>query len=282
MTLIAVLTPDADYEEDWQPGFARFSAMLDAAGLAVAPRVWRDAGDLDGFDLVLPLYAWGYQREAAHWFALLDRWEAAGLRFANPLPMLRWNSDKAYLADLEYGGVPVVPTIVAECLDETVLSDARRRFGRTLVIKPPVSGGADGTFRLGEADPLPDIVAGRRMLVQPMMPGIADPGEYSLFYFGGTYSHAILKRPRAGEFRVQEQFGGSEQPVTPPPGAHQVGDAALAACPGAPLYARVDMVADGAGTLRLMELELIEPSLWLHYAADGGGLFIDALRRVLG
>lgn len=279
---LCVLTPDDAYEEDWRPGFARFTALIERAGFAVAPRIWWDAGELAGFDLVLPLYAWGYQRDAARWFAALDRWEAEAVPFANPLAMLRWNSDKSYLADLEWAGVPVVPTIFAEALDDTALAGARNRFGSSLVVKPPISGGADRTFRLGLDDPVPAEVASERMMIQPLLPGIADPGEYSLFYFGGVYSHAILKRPRKGDFRVQEQFGGSEIAVDPPRGAHVVGDAALAACPETPLYARADMVTDGAGVMRLMELELIEPSLWLHHAPDGGALFTDALKAALG
>lgn len=279
---LCVLTPDNDYEENWRPGFAQFVALIERAGFAVTPRIWWDAGDLTDFDLVLPLYAWGYQRDAARWFAALDRWDALGVRFANPLAMLRWNSDKSYLADLEWAGVPVVPTIFADALDDAALALARQRFGPTLVIKPPISGGADRTYRLGIDDAVPAAVAGARMMIQPLLPAIADPGEYSLFYFGGVYSHAILKRPQRGDFRVQEQFGGTDIAVDPPRGAHFVGDAALAACPDMPLYARADMVADAAGAMRLMELELIEPSLWLHHASDDGALFTSALQAAIG
>ena len=108
---VAILTPAPDYDEKWQPAFARKAAALTAAGLVVEPRVWTDPGDLAGFDLVLPLFAWGYQRDVAGWYALLDRLEGEGLPVVNPVPVLRWNSDKAYLSELAAKGVAVVPTV---------------------------------------------------------------------------------------------------------------------------------------------------------------------------
>ena len=158
------------------------------------------------------------------------------------------------------------------------MADARVRFGvGPLIIKPAISGGAEGTYRLGPGDPVPDDVVGREMLIQPIMTAIVEEGEYSLFHFGGHFSHAILKRPAAGDFRVQEQFGGQEVTVNPPAAALALSHEALAAAPGPLLYARVDMVRDNSGTFRLMELELIEPSLFLNHAADGGAMFAAAV-----
>jgi hypothetical protein len=115
------------------------------------------------------------------------------------------------------------------------------------------------------------------MLIQPMMNAIATEGEYSLFYFGGAFSHAILKIPSAGDFRVQEQFGGREITIEASAEAHAVAEQALRAAPGEALYARIDMVRGADGALRLMELELIEPALFLSHAPDGGKLFADTL-----
>jgi hypothetical protein len=115
------------------------------------------------------------------------------------------------------------------------------------------------------------------MLIQPVMAGIHNPGEFSLFYFDGHFSHAILKRPAAGDFRVQDQFGGTDVAVDAPAEARALAAAALAACPLAPTYARVDMVGDADGVLHIMELELIEPALFLHHAPDGGAAFAAAI-----
>lgn len=271
---VAILVPAPDYYENWRPAFARKAAALAGAGLAVEQRVWSDPGDLAGFDLILPLFAWGYQRDVSVWYALLDRLEGEGLPVVNPVPVLRWNSDKAYLAELGARGVSVVPTAEVAALDPASLADARAALGvDELVIKPAISGGADGTHRIAPGDPIPADALGQRRLVQPLMPGILAEGEFSLFFFGGVFSHAIVKRPASGDFRVQEQFGGREESWEASAAARDLAAVALAAAPAAPVYARVDMVGDGAGALHIMELELIEPSLFLHHAPDKGAAF---------
>ena len=264
---LCILTPDPDYYENWQPMADQYRALF---GDALSFRSWTQAGDLSAFDLVLPLLAWGYQRDAVRWTAALETWAAASLPLANPAALLRWNTDKRYLGELAAKGVAIVPTLFAEALTEAELATGRARFGAEIIIKPAISGGADGTYRLGADDPLPDDVAGQTMLVQPMMPAITEEGEYSLFYFGGQFSHAIVKRPAQGDFRVQEQFGGREIAVAAPAGAHALAEASLAAAPEAALYARVDMVRGADGDFRLMELELIEPALFLHLADNKG------------
>lgn len=275
---VAILVPASDYYENWQPAFARKAAALTAAGLVVEQRVWTDPGDLAGYDLILPLFAWGYQRDVTRWYALLDRLEAAALPVANPVPVLRWNSDKAYLAELGVAGVAVVPTVEVAALGEAGLAEARATLdAEEVVIKPAISGGADGTHRIAPGDAIPADALGQRRLVQPLMPGILTEGEYSLFFFAGKFSHAIVKRPAAGDFRVQEQFGGRETPWNASEAAQLLAAAALAAAPAPPVYARVDMVGDAAGRLHIMELELIEPSLFLHHAPDKGAAFGHAV-----
>src|SRR3546814_12612778 len=88
---VAILVPAAGYGEHWHAALARKTAALTAAGLAVEPRTWTDPGDLSGFDLILPLLAWGYPRAIARWYALLDRLEAEGLPVVHPVPGLRWD-----------------------------------------------------------------------------------------------------------------------------------------------------------------------------------------------
>ena len=271
---VAILVPAPDYYEKWQPAFARKAAALTGAGLIVEQRVWSDPGELAGYDLILPLFAWGYQRDVAAWYAILDRLEAEALPVANPVPVLRWNSDKAYLSELAANGVAVVPTVEVAALDNASIAMARGQLGADeVVVKPAISGGADGTHRIAAGEAIPADALGQRRLVQPLMPGILTEGEFSLFFFAGQFSHAIVKRPAAGDFRVQEQFGGRETKWEASPAAQALASAALAAAPSPPVYARVDMVGDGAGKLHIMELELIEPSLFLHHAADKGAAF---------
>lgn len=277
----AIFVPAPDYPEDWDWAYEVEAAVLLRAGFSVEARPWNEAGDLAGFDLVMPLVAWGYHSDPPRWHALLDRMEREGLPALNPVPLLRWNSDKRYLAELAAKGIATIPTRLVENLDEQALAEVRADFGDELVIKPPVSASADGTHRLGLSDPLPDGARGRTMMVQPFLRSVAEEGEYSILLFGGRFSHAIVKRPKAGDYRVQPHLGGTEVPCAPPPSAVELAKAALAAAPAEAVYARVDMVRDNDGELAIIEMELIEPSLWLQHAPDGGKSFVQAIREAL-
>jgi glutathione synthase/RimK-type ligase-like ATP-grasp enzyme len=275
---IAFLVPDPDYPEPWRWAFDAEAEALVAAGMEVVPIPWTDASALSGFDLVLPLVAWGYHLRYSDWLAFLDGVEGAGVPMINPPALLRWNSDKAYLAELADARVATVPTLAVEACCDADLEEARRRFGSEwLVIKPPVSASATGTYRLGSGDDLPADSRGRPMIVQPLIQEIATSGEFSLMLFDGEFSHAVVKRPRSGDFRVQEHLGGVTLPSKAPPGAEQLAREALAAAPAAAAYARVDIVPDDQGVLRIMELELIEPALFLEHSPDGGAAFTRAI-----
>lgn len=279
---VCILTPAPGYYEDWSVPKGHYQKLL---GPDLEFRPWAAPGDLSGFDLILPLLVWGYQRDCPAWFALLD--DLQGLPVANPAAVLRWNSDKEYLLELDALGVPVVPTRLSAALGIDDLDSARVAFAcEKLVVKPPISGGADGTYLLGRGDAIPAGAAGQHMLIQPFLPAISEEGELSLFYFGGQYSHAIIKRPASGDFRVQEQFGGREQTIDASADAKALADKALAGAATATgtgnlAYARIDMIRDTAGALLLMELELIEPSLFLHHAADEGNAFATSIHALV-
>ena len=279
---VLILVPDPAYPEPWAWAFHVEAETLRSAGFEVSARPWTAPGDLAPFDAVLPLVAWGYHERYEEWLALLDRLEGERMHCINPPPLLRWNSDKAYLTELDARGLPTVHTIAVDALGEHALREARDRFGcGRLVVKPPVSASATGTFLLGPSDPLPAEAVGRRMLVQPFMATIAETGEYSLMLFGGRFSHSILKTPKSGDFRVQPHLGGTERPCEPPQGGIDLARSALAAAPADSPYARVDMIEDDDGALRIMELELIEPALWLQHAPDKGAAFASAVRNAI-
>ncbi len=117
------------------------------------------------------------------------------------------------------------------------------------------------------------------MILQPLIEEIARTGEFSLILFEGEFSHAIVKRPKEGDFRVQPHLGGVALPCMPPPGTIALAQKALAAAPVMPTYARVDIIPDGEGTLKIMELELIEPALYIDLAPDGGDAFVNSILR---
>jgi glutathione synthase/RimK-type ligase-like ATP-grasp enzyme len=277
---ICVLIPDdadLDRYDDWRDQQAQMEPLLAHHGIGIDWRAWTDTRPLD-FDLVLPLMAWGYHRDLKRWHQQLGRW--TGTRFLNPLPVLRWNTDKRYLLELERQGIAIVPTRFHEALDAAALDQARGVFGTSdLVIKPPVSAGSDDTWLLRGGAACPADAFGRAMLVQPMMPSIVSEGELSLFHLAGSFAHAIVKRPALGDFRVQGQFGGQSTAIDPPASAKELAAATIAAIGDDVLYARVDMVGDGAGGYALMEIELIEPWLSLDRAADGGKAFAAAIAQ---
>ena len=278
MMNIAVLVPAPEYPEPWAWAYDVEAAALKATGASVAAVAWTDADDLSRFDLVLPLVAWGYHLDYARWLAFLERAEAEDLPLLNPAALLRWNGDKAYLAELGDAGVPTVPTLAVESCCDADLEEARRRFeSEWLVIKPPVSASATGTHRLGPGNDLPADSFRKPMIVQPLIEEIARTGEFSLMLFDGEFSHSVVKRPKSGDFRVQPHLGGVTLPSEPPPGAVELAKQALAAAPTRATYARVDIVPDDEGTLRIMELELIEPALFLDHAPDGGAAFVRSI-----
>ena len=280
MMKAVLLCPAPDYPEAFDWAYDSQAAALEQAGFEVVGRRWTDAAPEAGADIVLPLVAWGYHHRVAEWHRLLDRFEAERVPLINPVALLRWNSDKAYLEELGKAGVAVVPTMRSDTLGHGTLAAARARFGvDDLVVKPPVSAGADGTYRIGIGDEIPVDVYGKAMLVQPYQRSIATTGELSLLMFGGTYSHALIKRPKAGDYRVQPHLGGTEILCDAPAEAVAVAEAALAKAPARPTYARVDLIADDAGQWQLIELELIEPALWLGLAPGSAARFGAAIRR---
>jgi glutathione synthase/RimK-type ligase-like ATP-grasp enzyme len=276
---LAVLVPGPGYPEPWRWAFDVEAQALEDAGCFVEPVAWTELQSSSAYDLVLPLVAWGYHLDYPRWLALLDRAEGEGWPMVNPPALLRWNSDKAYLTDLAGRGVSTVPTLAVESCCDADIEEARSRFdSEWLVIKPPVAASAFGAHRLGPSDDVPAECRGRPMIIQPLIEEIAQTGEFSLMLFGGEYSHAVVKRPRTGDFRVQEQHGGTTLPCeVPPPRAITLAKQALAAAPAWASYARVDVVPDDDGVLRIMELELIEPALFLDHAPDRGAAFTRAI-----
>lgn len=283
MARIALLTPAAHnpYVRIWGPAFDRLSAALSGAGLEVVSVEWPKAVEAQA-DAVLPLLAWGYHQDAADWLAMLDTLEARGVKALNPAPLLRWNTTKTYLADLEAAGVPVVPTVFADRADNAVVAAARAELGDgALVVKPQVSGGSHETVKLEPGEALVGGPSGAAM-IQPFLPSVSGEGEISLLHFDEVFSLAVGKVAKAGDFRVQPQFGSTIGPITPPPGALDIAQAVIAAAPGRLTYCRVDLIRHPDGTLRVMELEAIEPDLFLEHAPEAGAAFAAAVVRALG
>jgi glutathione synthase/RimK-type ligase-like ATP-grasp enzyme len=280
---LAILTPHADREPraDWTAALAHLTAALDAEGARVVTRPWTAPDALEGIDAASPLMVWAYHLDADLWLRTLDAWQTSPVPFANRAEVVRWNTDKSYLAELSAAGAPVVPTLAVDQVTPEALAEAADRFGPSLVAKPRISAGAHRTARIENGEAQADLPEGPA-LIQPFLPAVAEEGELSLLFFGGEFSHAVTKVARPGDFRVQPQYGSTLTRVAPPDEALAAARMVLEAAPGDLSYARVDLIRVEDGGLALMELELIEPDLYLRHAPDRTQAFAKALLGAVG
>jgi glutathione synthase/RimK-type ligase-like ATP-grasp enzyme len=249
-------------------------------GVTAEVRRW-GVDDVSDARLVVVRSTWDYtERRTAFldWLRLVDQTSYV----VNPPAVIEWNSHKQYLLELAAAGVPVVPTEVVRTGASTDdLRSVVAGAGDRVVVKPAVGAGARGAMRAGADDPLllehlRSLVDERDALVQPYVEAIGTSGETSLLYFRGELSHAVRKLPGAGDYRIHEHLGGSTQPHEPSAAQTEIANRALAQVDAALTYARVDLVdlPDGPA---VMELELIEPFLFLQYAPGSLERFAEAV-----
>ncbi len=242
--------------------------------------------DWGAFDAVVIRSTWDYQKNPDGFLRVLSTIEDGGTRLFNSLAVCRWNLDKSYLRDLEQRGVPIVPTQWLPGLDELALRQLLIEFGgQDFVVKPMVGANADDTFVVEPTnqDTWQDalrVFSTRPLMAQPFIQSVVDEGEYSLFYFGGHFSHAILKKPKTNDFRVQEEHGGIIQATRISQAFSNAGRRVIDAVNQDLLYARVDLVRLKTGQPALMELELIEPSLYFAHDPQAAVRFAKELDRL--
>jgi glutathione synthase/RimK-type ligase-like ATP-grasp enzyme len=278
-------TPDPatpSHHGRWPAVLDGYREALKGLDVEISAQAWSEPVSKT-YDLICPLVAWGYHNAPDRFRAALMACKDAGLRVFNPDDIVSWNVDKRYLRDLAEGGVRIIPTHFVERISDQAIAQARADFGDALVLKPVVSAGAKNTlvWRAGETLAL-DALEGKAgppqgaAMIQPFMPSIQDEGEWSLLFFAGQFSHAVLKTPKSGDFRSQPDYDAHLRALPPPPEAMMLAATAIDYI-GADrlLYARADMVRDAEGRFCLMELELIEPDLYLGYS-DGAA---DRLRH---
>ena len=262
-------------------------AQLAAAGIDAEPVVWSAADAAwSGYDAVVIRSTWDYFHRIDEFVTWLDRLERERVPLHNPVPLVRWNFDKRYLAELQARGVRIVPTRFFDAGARVDLPALTREAGwQEAIVKPAVSGGAHRTHRFALAEApsvqreLDDILSRSGALVQPFLDEIARVGEWSLLFFGGAFSHAVIKTPAAGDFRVQAQYGGTHRAVEPPAAMLQAARDVLAALPTPTLYARIDGV-ERDGRFELMEVEVIEPYLFFPGSPGAVARYVTAVAAV--
>jgi len=261
---------------------------LERGGVRVEGRAWNErAADFGGFDAVVLRSNWDYHFEPEAFLGWLDRLERTGARIFNPPALVRWNVSKRYLIALHAAGVPTVATAVLEDESRAGLEAMMRGHGwPAAVLKPEIGASAHDTRlvtgeTVGEAAAA--IAAGtirRPVLVQPFVEEVRTRGEWSVIFIDGALTHSVLKRPAAGDFRVQSHLGGTTRAEPAPPDVADAAWAALRALPVAPLYARIDGVETEAGFL-IMEVEVNEPGLFFTHAPAAASTFAEAILRRL-
>lgn len=264
------------------------AAALSARGLASRRVAWDDPTvDWRSFRAAVFRTTWDYAERFGEFAAWLPR-VAAATRLVNPSELVAWNLDKHYLAELTAAAVPVVTTTFLERGTAADLGGILRDRGwEEGVVKPCVSAGARHTHRFTAATAeateavITPLLAEEAFLVQPFERRVLVDGEDSLMVFGGRVTHAVRKLGAAGDFRVQDDFGGTVRPSRPEREQVELALRAVAACPRPPAYARVDMVRSTLGGWRLMELELVEPEVWLRLHPPAADAFATALAATL-
>jgi len=264
---------------------------LEARGVSAVPAIWDDSrGEWARYSAVVIRSCWDYHLKHNAFLAWLDGLDEAKVLVLNPPELVRWNSEKSYLRELAGAGIAAVPTRWVERNEVVSLAALRRETGWSeLVVKPAISASAHETWRSSSDSPrddderLAEMVSRGRVLVQPYLDVVAADGEWSLLFYGGVYSHGVLKRPSANDFRVQHEHGGTSEVADPSPSVIAAAAWALLAAEegrGAALYARIDgCVIDGEFVV--MELELIEPDLFLRSHVAAPDMLADALERRL-
>jgi hypothetical protein len=276
-----------DSTEGWSIDADLGIAPLEARGWAVEQVPWRRPGvDWNGFDAVYIGTPWDYPQDVGRFMEVLDRIDRSRAVLVNDFALVRWTLPKTYLRDLEQQGVDIVPSDWHTHLEKGALAGFFDRIGKdSLIIKPVVSTNATDTHLLTresasiEEPALLQTFRNRAFVVQPFIDNIQTEGEYSLFYFGGRFSHAIRKVPKASDFRVQEEHGAGIAAVAPRGEQIECADRILALVRPTPVYARCDLVRGSDGRLLLMELELIEPSMYLRMHPDAPERFAAAFDR---
>lgn len=261
---------------------------LRAEGLKVVRTHWDNPEfDWSSVRYILFRTIWDYFDRFDEFAPWLDRVSAI-TRMINPPGIIHWNIDKFYLKELYQKGIAIPPTVFIEKGANSSLREVTRPLGwDEYILKPAVSGAARHTYRI-PADRLDEfegifseLAGAERMLLQQFQKNILDKGEVAFMVFGGKFSHAVLKKAKPGDFRVQDDFGGTVYSYTPDKAEIDFVEKVIAACPELPVYARVDVMWDNDGQMCLGELEMIEPELWFRLDSNAAPLFAKIVKEYI-
>ena len=296
MTDITLLTCRAYYKPDNVTPYIQnilleqelLKSAFESQGLKVDVTYWDNPSyEWQQTKSVLFRTVWDYFERFDEFWDWLEQVKTK-TRLINSYELIKWNIDKHYLRDLKNNGIQVVPTYFADRENNISLQEiANINDWKHIVIKPAISASAFNTYKITNDEIeqreqlFHELLQTHDMLVQPFFPTISELGEASLMVFGGKFTHAILKKAKTGDFRVQDDFGGTVHDYNPTQEEINFAEKVFQSCTSTPIYGRVDIVWDTNKNLYLSELEIIEPELWIRNRPESAKKIADAVIKIL-
>lgn len=247
------------------------SDALKNEGIRVGRKSWSDSNfDWSSTKFIIFRSTWDYFDRYDE-FSIWLKNVSTKTTLLNSAEIINWNIDKHYLLDLKQKGIHICESFFIEKGTTTSLLELHKKLGwQKTVLKPCISGAARHTYKL-EKDTLQkhetifqELISNEAMMLQPFQENIITKGEFSFIIINKKYSHAVLKMAKPGDFRVQDDFGGTVQAYEASDTEIEFAEKAVKACKGSPMYARVDVIVDNKNKLAISEIELIEPELWFR------------------
>ena len=296
MTDITLLTCRAYYKPDNVTPYIQnilleqelLKSALEAQGLKVDITYWDNSSyEWQQTKSVLFRTVWDYFERFDEFWEWLEQVKTK-TRLINSYELIKWNIDKHYLRDLKNNDIQVVPTYFADKGNNISLQEiANLNDWKHIVIKPAISASAFNTYKITNDEIeqkeqlFHELLQTHDMLVQPFFSTISELGEASLMIFGGKFTHAILKKAKAGDFRVQDDFGGTVHDYNPTQEEIKFAEKVFQSCTSLPIYGRVDIVWDSNKHIYLSELEIIEPELWIRNRPESANKIAEAVNKIL-
>ena len=251
---------------------------LNKLGLRTTKKDWNDSDfDWDSTHIALFRTTWDYFDQFPNFNNWLEKVKTK-CTLINPYEQIRWNLDKHYLNDLKKWGVHIPKSEFINRNSNISLEEiSRNNNWDEIVIKPTISGAARHTYRLKNEEiknfesKWENLISNEDFIIQEFQNNIIEKGEVAIMLFGGQYTHSVIKKAKSGDFRVQDDFGGSVENYQPSKEMIALAKEAIKQLKPTPAYARVDIIWDNESKIAVSELELIEPELWFRFnesAAD--------------
>ena len=296
MTDITLLTCRAYYKPDNVTPYIQnilleqelLKSAFESQGLKVDITYWDNPSyEWQQTKSVLFRTVWDYFERFDEFWEWLEQVKTK-TKLINSYELIKWNIDKHYLKDLKNNDIQVVPTYFADRGNNISLQEiANSKDWKHIVIKPAISASAFNTYKITNDEMeqkeqlFHELLQTHDMLVQPFFPTISELGEASLMVFGGKFTHAILKKAKAGDFRVQDDFGGTVHDYNPTQEEIKFAEKVFQSCTSLPIYGRVDIVWDSNKHIYLSELEIIEPELWIRNRPESANKIAEAVNKIL-